>query len=356
MVSHLLSLLISSALFASIETYATTPEPTVGFGDTYTAATLPRVAGVQAEERVVLPATTTIVFTGDIMLARNVETMMRTYGHEYPFALVSEYIDQADFAVGNFEASMPTVHTQTESMTFNFSVHAQYLDRLAAAGFTHVSQANNHGYDYGLAGYENAVSEISKHKINPFGHPRRIGTATTAYVTSSTGDSVALIGLEAFSNTYTENELKDLLTKASAKSEIQVVYIHWGNEYELTHSSTQRKLAQQLIDAGADLIVGHHPHVVQDIDVYNDVLIFYSLGNFVFDQYFSQDVQEGLMISLQLEEDSSSIMLLPVTSIGSKSLPRLMPAHEKQIFLRALAGRSAPQLQSMITAGEIVLQ
>ena len=354
MVSYFFTTLFSSVLLASVSAYATAPEPPTGFGSTIASNVVPQVAGIDVSvEDTVLATSTEIIFTGDIMLARNVETLMRSYGEEYPFGTVSDRIQEADIAVGNFEAAMPSVHQQTESMTFNFSVHEQYLDRLEAAGFSHLSQANNHGYDYGKEGYENARTAMIKRSMTPFGYPRGISGTSVTYFDTAVGERIALIGLEAFSNTYSNEEIKELLTSASNKSDFQIVYIHWGNEYELTHSAAQKKLAKRLIDAGADLIVGHHPHVVQDIEIYNDVLIFYSLGNFVFDQYFSQDVQEGLLISLHYEAGERSIELLPITSIGSKSLPRLMPAHEKGIFLRALSERSDTALSSMIRAGEL---
>ena len=104
-------------------------------------------------------------------------------------------------------------------------------------------------------------------------------------------------------------------------------------------------------DRGADAIIGHHPHVVQDIQVYQGVPVFYSLGNFVFDQYFSSAVQEGLLLKLTLTEAGANYELIPTTSIGSRSRPQLMSPYEREHFLTGLATRSAPKLRTQIHSG-----
>ena len=132
-----------------------------------------------------------------------------------------------------------------------------------------------------------------------------------------------------------------------------IVLIHWGTEYSLKSSPAQQSLAHQLIDAGADLIIGHHPHVVQDIEQYNDKLIFYSLGNFIFDQYFSNEVQQGLLVGLEFQDKQLVFDLLPIQS--KLSQPFLMEGNIRETFLKRLAGRSSPSLSTDIELGRIYI-
>ena len=130
------------------------------------------------------------------------------------------------------------------------------------------------------------------------------------------------------------------------------MYVHWGDEYELVHNAKQRDLAEKLIAAGVDLIIGHHPHVVQDIEVIDGVPVLYSLGNFIFDQYFSTEVQIGYTVDLVLSSTSQKVNLVPHTA-QAKTQPRLMTETEKIGFHEALAHRSDPTLTNAIKAGLI---
>jgi poly-gamma-glutamate synthesis protein (capsule biosynthesis protein) len=109
-----------------------------------------------------------------------------------------------------------------------------------------------------------------------------------------------------------------------------------------------------MVESGADLIVGHHPHVTQDIQFINDVLVFYSLGNFIFDQYFSTDVKEGYILDVTLTNSTSTIKILPHTQIG-KSQTEPMQGIQKSDYLESLADRSDPRLSDQIKAGNIAI-
>jgi len=109
-----------------------------------------------------------------------------------------------------------------------------------------------------------------------------------------------------------DQKVKDAIKAETGR--FVVVYPHWGVEYSTRHNYAQERLAHSWIDVGADLIVGSHPHVVQDVEIYQDVPIFYSLGNFVFDQMFSKETQEGIAIKVDIESDNIEIELLPFVS------------------------------------------
>ena len=130
-----------------------------------------------------------------------------------------------------------------------------------------------------------------------------------------------------------------------------IVSAHWGKEYQLKSSVIQQKLAREIIDAGANLIIGHHPHTVQEIEIYKDKLIFYSLGNFIFDQYFSKNTQQGLAVGLEINEDKLLFRLFPIQS--KLSQPFLMEQKESEEFFEKLAERSNENLSEQIKNGII---
>jgi hypothetical protein len=293
-----------------------------------------------------------ILFVGDVMLARNVEFLMRQKDVTYPFA-GSVFKQRGEkFIVGNFESAIPNNHVPTEAEQMIFSVDATLLPTLKTVGFTHFSLANNHSFDYGVLGLENTKKELFNNELITFGDPNDVNTNSVAFIDCGK-EVVALVGLHALEQVPSEKEIESLLMHAGTRSDFQIVYVHWGTEYELSANDQQHALATMLITAGADLIVGHHPHVTQNIDIIDGVPVFYSLGNFIFDQYFSKETQQGLTINLDLE--LATIELIPVTSEKTISQPRLMSDDERSQFLEDLAIRSAPELQEAIVRGVVPL-
>jgi poly-gamma-glutamate synthesis protein (capsule biosynthesis protein) len=294
------------------------------------------------------------VMVGDVMLGRNVEVLMRRESASYPYeGLALQTLAPNPAIVGNFESAMMTPHVMTEALQMRFSVDETFLPSLAAVGYTHVSQANNHSLDYGALGYMTARASLLRQGITPFGHGTDMNADSIAYVESEIG-TVAIVGINATASIPRTQDIRSLLTKASEHSTMQFVYIHWGTEYDNTHNLAQELLATELVAAGADLIVGHHPHVVQDIDVIDGVIVFYSLGNYIFDQYFSTDVKQGLVLVLSLDETPKA-MLVPVTSEQTLSQPTLMGPQLHSQFLAQLAQRSDSALSKQITQGIIPL-
>jgi len=308
----------------------------------------PRILG---EAKVTPVKKDVIRFVGDVMLGRNVEQLMNTYGVGYPFSSL-ERLPSNYYLVGNFESTIPKVHVPTPHMNFTLSVKREDVGALPAYGFTHLSLANNHAYDFGIDGFENTVKELQRASTTPFGNPVKLSSENLTFLNTK-NTVVAIIGVHAVYSTPTQEEIKAVLLSAKENSDVQIVYIHWGNEYEVTHSEGQKKLAYAFIDEGADVIIGHHPHVVQDIQVYKGATIFYSLGNYIFDQYFSDEVQTGLALDASFESNRVTFALVPITSIGSRSSPREMSTYEKDAFLGSLSKNSHAELASMIKRGVI---
>lgn len=295
----------------------------------------------------VLP--TNIAFVGDVMLARNVEKIQMQYGADYIFAALP-MLSTSTILVGNFESTIAQKHTQTPNMGMSFSTPTTSISSLVHYGFSYLSLANNHSYDKGGDNFRYTQTVLRANGLATFGD-QQISSSTVAYATLQER-KVALIGVYAVTGMPDMQKLRQVLAEASEDSVFQVVYVHWGTEYKLVHSAFQETLAHQLIDMGADAVIGHHPHVVQDIQFYKEVPIFYSLGNFVFDQYFNEDVQQGLWVELTFIDDVPVYTLKPVTAHGSYSQPRFMSAYDSDRFLRMLAQRSdttyAHQIQNSV--------
>ena len=240
-----------------------------------------------------------IMFVGDIMVGRYVETLIDKNGFDYMFASVTPMFADT-VTIGNLEGPIPSKHEHTSNLGFQFSFREDIIKNLAKIGLDAVSLANNHGYDYGAAGYENTKKVLSLAGVGYFGNYKN--TSHDYFETELQGNKVLVLGINTIVDGFDEDAaVNDVKTLSSANPDaLVVVFIHWGNEYEVKHNSYQEKLAERLIDAGSRLIIGAHPHVVQDVGYYKGVPIYYSLGNFVFDQYFSKNTQEGLVVLIDI--------------------------------------------------------
>lgn len=292
-----------------------------------------------------------IMAVGDIMLGRYVETLMNRHGVEYPFSFWNEFNLDQDVILGNLEGPITANHVHTPDFTTSFSFQPRVADLLSSMGFTHLNLANNHTFDRGASAFYETMDFLTEAGITSIGHPRNVDLD---YVIQENinGTDIVWIGInEAVSSFFDLEEA--IATVSEFQDSLVVITIHWGNEYQLSSNNRQKEIAHALIDNGADLIIGHHPHVVQEIEIYNDKLIFYSLGNFIFDQYFSQDTQEGLVLYINFMTDQLEIELIPIESDMSR--PRPMLHESSEMFLHGLAERSSIKLKEQIMNGEITL-
>lgn len=278
-----------------------------------------------------------ILFVGDVMLGRHVDRLMEEYGADYPFERLGAHIASYDISVANFEAVVPTVNVPTASGGMQFSVRESNFEKLVDVGFDVLSFANNHSADHGQAALDNTRALCREYGIVCGGTPRALSEESVRVV--EVGDvRVGILFIHTLFVAPDMETLEELTDKLEAESDMQVAYIHWGNEYELTDSPSQERLAHTLADAGIDVVIGHHPHVVQNIELYKNTPIIYSLGNFIFDQYFSTDVQEGLMVGMEIEKEDIVLTLMGVTSKEARSQPaRMTAAEEEKLLTRILA-------------------
>jgi poly-gamma-glutamate synthesis protein (capsule biosynthesis protein) len=274
---------------------------------------------------------TRVLFVGDIMLGRGVESLMEEYGMEYPFQNVRKRITEASLSVGNLEGIVSEKHIHTPSMTFQFSIRSEYLSYVHAVGIDVLSLANNHSNDYGDGALAYTRALCIQSNLLCGGGPTMTPEYSTV-VTEVHGKKIGLFFLQTVTQTPAFDDIMKQIMSLRTESDIQIAYVHWGDEYALTHNVAQELLAKKLIDSGIDAVIGLHPHVVQDIGMYKGKPIFYSLGNFIFDQYFSTDVQEGIAVLMDIDDTKIVYSLLGHTSIATRAQPVGMSAIESQIL------------------------
>ena len=196
---------------------------------------------------------------------------------------------------------------------------------------------------------------MKKYGINFVGDP--LSGSSDNLNSAFLGDNITFLAFnQIFPFMVQEEEIIKIIKtiKSLNPDNILIVSMHWGEEYKLINSPAQQKLAHRLIEAGADLIIGHHPHVVQNIEKYQEKLIFYSLGNFIFDQYFSPETQQGLAVGLEIYPDRLVCRLFPLQI--NLCQPALMEQNKASEFLIQLAKRSDEKLVDEIKGGIIKIE
>jgi poly-gamma-glutamate capsule biosynthesis protein CapA/YwtB (metallophosphatase superfamily) len=258
-----------------------------------------------------------LIFVGDIMLARSVESAMLEHGADYPFAKLEDLFTNTDAVIGNFEGTVrPEQYLEvTNQMTFDTT--PDNVTALAKAGFTHLSLANNHADDYGQETTSYTRQTLTDNGLIPFGDPFQ----SEAYITRKTlnGMSISIIGFHAFGEDATA--IVDAIKTEKAAGQFVIVFPHWGVEYATTAPNVETEAARLFVQAGADLIIGAHPHVIQNIDVIDGVPVIYSLGNFLFDQDFSPETQRGLTVHVNLTETAVELKFQPINITHRQTIP-----------------------------------
>ncbi|MPZ99378.1 MAG: hypothetical protein GEU80_08595 [Dehalococcoidia bacterium] len=240
-----------------------------------------------------VPRSVTLAAVGDLMLDRDVEALMLEHGAGYPFERVLPLLE-ADLLVGNLEGTF-TERWEGLDKFYTFNTAPELADGLALAGFDGVSLANNHATDYGVEGLRDTLETLEAADVGVFGAGAGRDSAEAPLLLEANGLTVALLGFSDIDETIFADDasmgvakaeveaIGERVEQARSQADFVVVMLHAGTEYVREPTSRQRELARSAIDAGAGVVVGHHPHVVQPWERYRDGIILYSLGNFVFD-------------------------------------------------------------------------
>lgn len=299
------------------------------------------------------PEGTSLLFVGDIMLGREVANRMRRSDNPaYPFEKMPEdWIRGFDFAIGNLEGPV-TDSWRTPQKTIDFLFEPSVIPMLKEQGFDAFSQANNHAFDQGRAGYEDSMERLRSAGFVVFGEQVRDGEEALAFAEVN-DRQIAFLGFNTTDNTLDRQAAGQIIEAARASAEQVIVMMHWGPEYRSHPHPKDVETAHWLIDQGADMIIGGHPHWEQGISVYKGKPIAWSLGNFIFDQDWSIKTREGLTLGVTLYSQKTEIELIPVSIIRSR--PEIVIGDERRRRLKNLAEISDEALREQISDGKVIL-
>ena len=219
-------------------------------------------------------------------------------------------VSGADIAIANFENPAPNVFRYHTSGTV-FSADPKLIKGLADAGIDWVGIANNHIRDAGGNGILQTIANLKKYGIASSGAGRNLAAARTPAILEAGGVKVAFLAYDTIAKGYGASATRagsaqmsaaalkaDVAAARKAGAQVVIVFPHWGTEYDPTPFAGQQKLARAAIDAGADLVIGNHAHWAGAMEIYEGRPIWYALGNFVFDQTWSEPTMEGLTLEL----------------------------------------------------------
>lgn len=284
------------------------------------AETTSHVLGYFTKGEPTASKTVSLQFFGDMMLERNVERAMGTSGLDYLLGDLrgkeNRFFDGVDLFIANLEGPFaPERVPTTKSIAFRFD--PQLAGQLKKYNFDVFSLANNHLLDMGWKNLDFTKKILEQNGLKYFGDQLREGPEYTLITEGE--EKIAFIGVNNTDHNLDMKKLKEALEKAATEAKYVIVMPHWGTEYQSVSNKYQRDLARWLIDNGATAVIGGHPHVTQETETYNGAPIFYSLGNFIFDQYFSKETQEGFSVGLILENGKvKSYKIFPFYGVKSK--------------------------------------
>jgi len=283
------------------------------------------------ESKKKLPPTSrevSLIAVGDISYSRGVERIIKKNDDvNYPFLKISDYLDSSDFTFGNLETPItPGREIQTYEMVFRSNPGTEQA--LNQAGFSIVSLANNHTPNFGFIGLENTFNFLDQAGIKYAGAGLNQKQAYEPVLFEFRGIKFSLLAYndnDVVPPAYEAGEdspgtafmsIPDMTVAVGQSKKISdyvIVSMHSGTEYIEQPNDSQINFARAAIDAGADLVIGHHPHVVQTMEKYKGKYIFYSLGNFVFDQPWSRETERGLAIKVYFcKNNINKISFLPI--------------------------------------------
>lgn len=263
------------------------------------------------------PVSLTLSVVGDCTLGTDetfdydtsLNAYYENYGADYFLQNVKDIFSADDLTIANFEGTL-TDSDEREDKTFAFKAPASYASILTGGSVEAVNTANNHSHDYGDQSFDDTLAALDDAGIVHFGYDE------TA-VMDVKGIKVGLVGIyELYDHLEREQQLKDNIAKVKADgAQLIVVIFHWGNETETVPDSNQTILGRIAIDEGADLVCGHHPHVLQGIETYKGRNIVYSLGNFCFGGNSSPSDMDTMIYQQTFTIDANGVKKDNVTNI-----------------------------------------
>ncbi len=265
-----------------------------------------------------------ITAVGDIMLAGKWAPFLREKGYDFPFDGIRKELAASDISLANLESPIAESGQEYSEKQFRFRAEPHVAKAIRSAGFNLVTLANNHSMDFGSEALLETLQHLSNYGIAWIGAGKNLSEARKSALFTIKGKKIAFLGysltqpVEFFASRNRagtapgyETFVTADITNARREADYVIVSFHWGKEAISTVQPYQRTAAHKAIDAGADVIIGHHPHVLQGIEQYKNGLIFYSLGNFAFASK-SSVADVSAMIRLTLDDNRREAEILPL--------------------------------------------
>jgi len=255
----------------------------------------------------------TLIFAGDIMLDDGPGQLVGRGGD--PLALFADVLKEADYRIGNLECPIAASGVQQDNKIFSFRAKPRVMPVLQGR-FDALSLANNHSGDYGHDAFRETMQHLDNAGIAWFGGGRNLAEAHRPLWIDRKGLKIAVLGYNEFKPrafeagadwpgvAWSEDDqvIADIRAAKAAGADLVIPFMHWGWEKEEAPGERQRQLARRMIDEGAALVVGGHPHVTQGAETYKGKPIIYSLGNFVFDGFDYESAKRGWLLRLRLDK------------------------------------------------------
>jgi poly-gamma-glutamate synthesis protein (capsule biosynthesis protein) len=297
-----------------------------------------------------------LLAVGDVMMGASMEPAIREHSPDHPFAGTASAIQRADIAICNLEAPFGTKGKPFKKR-FTFLVPPSYAGALKRAGFDAVAMANNHMMDYGAGPLDETIKLLDSLGIAHSGAGRNLSEARKPVIVGRNGLRVAFL---SYSRVHpaefwatakragvapaTEVSVSQDVAAAKKQADLVVVSFHWGAELMNTPKQYQRDLAHLSIDSGADLVLGHHPHILQGMEIYKGKLIAYSLGNFAFGSR-SRKCTESVMLEVRLTKGGlreARVVPVCVDNLKTNFQPYVASGGEARAILENLSRISKP--------------
>lgn len=280
----------------------------------------------------------TLTFGGDIMLDRGTRKVIERKGTDFLFEDIRSVLLHSGYTIANLECTAFNDSLKPVPKKFNFRANPEWLPVLRNNGISYVTLANNHAYDFGDKGIVQTLTHLKNSRIQAIGYRDSLSVNCQPALFEKGKTTVAVFNSTFLQQdnsiicNYDEKELVATIHDFKTKNPSCLIFVvlHWGIEMELRPQSEQKKHAHTLIDQGATVIIGHHPHVVQTIEKYNNGFIFYSIGHFIFDNN-QEPANKGILAQFDVDAGQiKKVRIIPFNIVNSK--PIRMTAEQSATF------------------------
>lgn len=316
------------------------------------------------------PSNISMVFTGDVMFGRGVESVLNS--NQNVFGDLKTLFLQSDIVVINLESPFTDSNINYKK-AIPLKANPDYAHVLKDNNVNVVSLANNHIMDYGPPGLQDTIAALDKYDINHIGAGENLQKALKPAYFNIDNKKIAIINFfdkttfQGFSETELAqatndkpgsapadwNTVKDSIDNIKSQSDIVVVTFHYGNEYSVNPNNYQTELSRKCIDEGADLVIGTHSHVPEGIESYKGKLIFYSLGNCVFDQS-NPITKESMIVRFMILNGNPDIEVIPIKIVNSS--PKFMDKGNAESFLKKIQSNSNSNINIQNGTGHLKIE